>query len=144
MELHEAELFELAMAHHSLDGSVIFQYELVPVNSFNYGGDVKFHTKKQTSFTFPTVITEGKYGNQLERIRKFRVVLYSGSHEAGSTAKKVTSSDSAKSGPHIHIFFLSQGLRVRVEMGIKSDKVCVGVTLFCCRLFHLISLYMGH
>ena len=48
-------------------------------------------------------ITEGKYGNQLEKIRKFRVVLSSGSHETGSTAKKVTASDSAKSGPHMHI-----------------------------------------
>ena len=52
-------------------------------------------------------ITEVKYGNQLEKIRKFRVVLSSGSHETGSTAKKVTASDSAKSEPHIHIFFES-------------------------------------
>ena len=36
-------------------------------------------------------------------------------------------------------FFLIQGLRVRVEMGTKSEKVCVYVTLFCWRLFHLIS-----
>ena len=39
--------------------------------------------------------------------RKFQVVLSSGSHETGSTAKKVTASDSAKPGPHIHIFFES-------------------------------------
>ena len=63
-------------------------------------------------------ITEGKYGNQLKKIRKFRVVLSSGS--------KVTASDSAKPGPRIHIFFLSQRLRVSVEMGTKSEKVCVG------------------
>ena len=56
-------------------------------------------------FTFPTVITEGKYGNQLKKIRKFRVVLSSGSHETGSRAKKVTASDSAKPGPHMHIFW---------------------------------------
>ena len=49
-------------------------------------------------------ITEGKYGNQLEKIRKFRVVLSSGSHETGSTAKKVTASDSAKPGPHIYVY----------------------------------------
>ena len=55
-------------------------------------------------------ITEGKYGNQLEKIRKFRVVLSSGSHETGSTAKKVTASDSAKPGPHIHIFFFNSGV----------------------------------
>ena len=79
-------------------------------------------------------ITEGKYGNQLEKIRKFRVVLSSGRHETGSTAKKVTASDSAKPGPHIHIFFLIQGLRVRVEMGVKSEKVCMCLCL----------LYMGH
>ena len=47
-------------------------------------------------------ITEGKYWNQL---KKFRVVLSSGSHENGSRAKKVTASDSAKPGPHIQIFF---------------------------------------
>ena len=35
-----------------------------------------------------SVITEGKYGNQLKKFRKFRVVLSSGSHETGSTAKK--------------------------------------------------------
>ena len=50
--------------------------------------------------------------------------MSSGSHETGSTAKKVTASDSAKPGPHIHIIFLIQGLRVRVEMGTKSEKVC--------------------
>ena len=33
-------------------------------------------------------ITEGKYWNQLEKIQKFRVVLSSGSHETGSTAKE--------------------------------------------------------
>ena len=75
-------------------------------------------------------ITEGKYGNQLKKIRKFREfrdVLSSGSHETGSTAKKVTASDSAKLGPHIHNFFLIGGLRVRVEMGTKSEKVCMCV-----------------
>ena len=35
--------------------------------------------------------------------------MSSGSHETGSRAKKVTASDSAKPGPQIHIFFLSQG-----------------------------------
>ena len=74
--------------------------------------------------TFPTVITKGKYSNQLEKIR---VVLSSGSHETGSTAKKVTESDSAKPGPYTHIYFLSQGSRVHVEMGTKSEKVCVCV-----------------
>ena len=70
-------------------------------------------------------ITEGKYWNQL---KKFRVVLSSGSHETGSTAKKVTASESAKPGSHIHIiFFLSQGSRVSVEMGTKSEKVCMCV-----------------
>ena len=51
------------------------------------------------------LITEGKYGNQLEKIQKFRVVLSSGSHETGGTAKKVTAFDSAKPGLHIHILF---------------------------------------
>ena len=72
-------------------------------------------------------ITEGEYGNQLKKIRKFRDVLSSESHETGSTAKKVTASDSAKPGPHIHIYIYIQGLRVRVEMGTKSEKVCVCV-----------------
>ena len=82
----------------------------------------------QKFYYFPDCyITEGKYWNQLKKFRKFRVVLSSGSHETGSTAKKVTASDSAKPGPHIHIFFLSQGSRVSVEMGTKSEKVCMCV-----------------
>ena len=42
-------------------------------------------------FYFPELlfITEGKYWNQLEKIRKFRDVLSSGSHETGGTAKKL-------------------------------------------------------
>ena len=36
------------------------------------------------------------------------LILFSGSRETGSTAKKVTASDSAKPGPHIHIFFLAE------------------------------------
>ena len=67
-------------------------------------------------------ITEEKYWNQLKKFRKFRAVLSSGSHETGGTAKKVTASDSAK--PHTYIF-LSQGSRVRVEMGTKCEKVCM-------------------
>ena len=54
-------------------------------------------------------IREGKYWNQLKKFRKFRVVLFSGSHENGSTAKKVTASESAKPGPHIHIIFFVRG-----------------------------------
>ena len=57
-----------------------------------------------------------------------------GAMKLGVEQKKVTASDSAKPGPHIHIFFLSQGSRVSVEMGTKSEKVCV-----CWRLFHLVS-----
>ena len=56
--------------------------------------------------------------DKLQKIRKFRI---------GSTAKKVTASDLAKPGPHIHIFFLSKGSRVLVEMGTKSEKVCMCV-----------------
>ena len=37
----------------------------------------------------------------------------------------MSASDSAKPGPHINIFFLSQGLRVLLEMGTKSEKVCM-------------------
>ena len=72
-------------------------------------------------------ITEGKYGNQLE---KFRVVLFPGSHGTGSTTNKVTESDSAKPGAHIRIFFLSQGSRVRVEMGTNSEKVCRVLSIY--------------
>ena len=86
----------------------------------------------RNNFTFPTVITEGKYCNQLEKIRKFRVVLSSGSHETGSRAKKVTASDLAKPRPHTHIIFFSQGSRVRVEMGTKSAKVCMYVCVCVC------------
>ena len=48
-----------------------------------------------------------------------------GAMKLGVQQKKVTASDSSKSGPHIHSFFLSQGSRVRVEMGTKSEKVCM-------------------
>ena len=65
-------------------------------------------------------ITEGKYWNQLKKFRKFGVVLSSGSHEAGSTGKKVTASDSAKPGPHIHIFHL---ISVRSEVTFGSNLV---------------------
>ena len=80
----------------------------------------------QQYFTFPTVIlynlyiTEGKYWNQLEKIRKFRVVLSSGSHETGSTAKKVTASESAKPGPHIHIIFFESGVTGTCRNGDKE------------------------
>ena len=58
--------------------------------------------------------------NQLEKIRKFRVVLSSGSHETGSTGKKVTASDSAKPGPHIHTFFFGSGVTGKCKNGDKE------------------------
>ena len=70
---------------------------------------------KKTSY-----ITEGKYGNQVEKIRKFRVVLSSGSHETGSTAKKVTASESAKPGPHTHIYFFESGVTGTCRNGDKE------------------------
>ena len=60
------------------------------------------------------------YGNQLEKIPKFRVVLSSGSHETGSTAKRVTAPDSAKPGPQIHIFFLNSGVTGNCRNGDKE------------------------
>ena len=87
-------------------------------------------------FTFPTVITEGKYGNQLEKIRKFRVVLSSGTHETGSTAKKVTASESAKPGPHIHILIFDSGVTGTCRNGAKREKVCMCV----CDAFLLASI----
>ena len=106
-----------------------------------------------TLFTFDTLlisilllsrllfITKGKYWNQLKKFRKCRDVLSSGSHETGGTAKKVTASDSAKPGTHIHIFFSIQGLRVSVEMGTKSEKICM-ITFGSNLVWSL--LYMGH
>ena len=73
-------------------------------------------------------ITEEKYGNQLKKFRKFRDVLSSGSHKTGSTAKKVTASESGKPGPHIHIFFFESEVPGRVEMGTKGVCVCVSGT----------------
>ena len=58
--------------------------------------------------------------NQLKKIRKFRVVLSSGSHKTGSTAKKVTASDSAKPGPHIHIFYSESGVTGTCRNGDKE------------------------
>ena len=69
--------------------------------------------------------------DKLQKIRKFRI---------GSTAKKVTASDLAKPGPHIHIFFLSKGSRVLVEMGTKSEKVCMCVCVCVCDAFLLASI----
>ena len=66
--------------------------------------------------------------------------MSSGSHETGGTAKKVTASESAKPGPHIHIFFLIQGLRVSVDMGTKSEKVCMCVCVCVCDAFLLASI----
>ena len=65
-------------------------------------------------------ITEGKYWNQLKKFRKFRVVLSSGSYETGSTAKKVTASDSAKPVPHIHIIFFESGVTGKCRNGDKE------------------------
>ena len=65
-------------------------------------------------------ITEGKYWNQLKKFRKFRDVLSSGSHETGSRAKKVTASDSAKPGPHIHIIFFESGVTGTRRNGDKE------------------------
>ena len=65
-------------------------------------------------------ITEGRYGNRLEKIRKFRVILSSGSHETGGTAKKVTASDSAKPGPQMHIIFFESGVTGTRRNGDKE------------------------
>ena len=59
-------------------------------------------------------ITEGKYYNQLEKIRKFRVVLSSGSHETGSRAKKMTASIS----PYISKVRSHFWLKFRMETSI--------------------------
>ena len=78
------------------------------------------------TFYFPDCITEGKYWNQLKKFRKFRGVLSSRSHETGSTAKKVTASDSAKPRPHIHIIFFESGVTGTCRNGDKVKKyVCV-------------------
>ena len=54
----------------------------------------------------------------------------------------MTESDSVKPGPHIHIFFLIQGLRVRVEMGTKSEKVCMCVCMWRFFVDVYFSLYL--
>ena len=42
--------------------------------------------------------------NQLDKIQKFRAILSSGGLETWMKANKPTTCDSAKTGPHIHIF----------------------------------------
>ena len=55
--------------------------------------------------------------NQLEKIRKFGVVLSFWSHETGSTAEKVTASDLAKLGPHIHTkFYVNSRSKVSIHI----------------------------
>ena len=61
------------------------------------------------------------------KFENFELFCPLGAMKLGVQQKKVTASDSAKPGPHIHIFFLIQGSRVSVEMGTKSEKVCVCV-----------------
>ena len=56
------------------------------------------------------------------KIENFELFCPLGAMKMGVQQKKVTASDSAKPGSHIHIFFLIQGLRVRLEMGTKSKK----------------------
>ena len=75
---------------------------------------------KQCYYFSDCYVTEGKYGNQVKKIRKFLVVLSYGSHKAGSTAKKITASDSAKPGPHIHIFFFNSGVTGTRRNGDKE------------------------
>ena len=90
-----------------------------------------------------------------------------GAMKLGVQQKKLLHLIQPSQDPTYIYFFLIQGLRVRVEMGTKSEKVCMCVcvcvcmyvTFFCWRLFHLISprsevtfgsnlvwclLYMGH
>ena len=66
----------------------------------------------------------GKYGNQLEKIRKFRDVLSSGGHETGSTAKKVTASDLAKPGDAFLLASISPCIsKVRSYFWLKFGMV---------------------
>ena len=65
-------------------------------------------------------ITDGRYWNQLKKFRKFLDVLSSGSHETGSTAKKVTASDSSIPGPHIHTIFFESGVTGKCRNGDKE------------------------
>ena len=79
-----------------------------------------FDTLSNTILLSRLLYTEGKYWNQLKKFRKFQVVLSSWSHETGSTAKKVTASDSAKPGPQIHIFFFNSGVTGTRRNGDKE------------------------
>ena len=67
--------------------------------------------------------------------------MSSGSHETGGTAKKVTAFDSVKPGPHIHIFFLIQGLRVRVEMASISPYISKVRSHFWLKFGMVTSIY---
>ena len=80
-------------------------------------------------FTLTTVIyNRGKsMVISSRKFENFELFCPLGAMKRGVQQKKVTASDSVKPGPHIHIFFLSQRSRVSVEMGTKSEKVCVCV-----------------
>ena len=56
-------------------------------------------------------ITEGKYRNQLEEIRKFRVVLSFGGLDICTGDIKVTAYNFAEKGLYKHIFFWPKGHR---------------------------------
>ena len=58
--------------------------------------------------------------NQLEKIQKFRAILAFGSFETRSKEIKVTASDSAQTGPHIHIIFFKSGVTGKCRNGDKE------------------------
>ena len=96
-------------------------------NSINDLGDTRWNRRQHTYF-FTLCPHFYTYWNQLKKFRKFWDVLSSGSHETGGTAKKVTASDSAKPGHHMHIFFFDSGVTGTRRNGDKEWKsmyVCV-------------------
>ena len=93
-------------------------------------------------FTFPTVIyTEGKCIRISSRkFENFELFCPLGAMKLGVQQKKLPHLIQPSQDPTYIYFFLIQGLRVRVEMGTKSEKVCMCVCVYVCDAFLLASI----
>ena len=70
-------------------------------------------------------ITEGKYGNQLKKIRKFRDILSSGSHKTGSRAKiKKIFGNFLGGGEGIRVILFIPRTVSKYKVQLLPSKVC--------------------
>ena len=134
LELHE-NFIEIAKSKdvEVMDGSSVyvdFSGNLIPILKMGEQSVLQFRAFQENRLAFTLKlkdpVSKSKHFQTLlhfEKIQKFRVILSSGGLDICRRAIKVTVCDSAETGPHIHIFFLSQGSREHGEMPTKSENV---------------------